>query len=56
MSPDEAMQELLTGNPRTIDNQLTSIQQDPTVLREHTVDKPEPRSSHRENAGSAGQP
>lgn len=42
LNPDEAMQELLTGNQRTVANQLTSIEQDLAVLREHTVDKQEP--------------
>ena len=42
LSPDEAVQELLAGNQRTCANQLTSIQHDLTVLREHTVDKQEP--------------
>lgn len=36
------MQELLAGNQRTVANRLTSIEQDLTVLREHTVDRQEP--------------
>lgn len=42
LSPDEAVQELLAGNQRTVANQLTSIERDLAVLREHTVDKQEP--------------
>jgi carbonic anhydrase len=42
LTPDEAMQELLAGNQRTVANQLTSIQHDLAILREHTVDKQEP--------------
>ena len=42
LSSDEALHELLTGNQRTVANQLTSIKHDLTVLREHTVDKQEP--------------
>ena len=42
LSPDEAVQELLAGNQRTVVNQLTSIEHDLAVLREHTVDKQEP--------------
>lgn len=42
LNPDEAVQELLAGNQRTVANQLISIQHDLIVLREHTVDKQEP--------------
>ncbi len=42
LSPDDAMRELLAGNHRTVSNQLTSLEQDLAVLREHTVDKQEP--------------
>lgn len=42
LSPDEAVQELLAGNQRTVANLLTSIEHDLAVLREHTVDKQEP--------------
>jgi len=42
LTPDEAMQELRAGNQRTVANQLTSIQHDLAILREHTVDKQEP--------------
>lgn len=42
LTPDEAVQELLAGNQRTVANQLTSIQQDLAILREHTLDKQEP--------------
>jgi carbonic anhydrase len=36
------MAELLAGNQRFIANQLTSIEHDLTLLKEHTVDKQEP--------------
>lgn len=42
LTPDDAVQELLAGNQRTVANQLTSLEQDLVVLREHTVDKQEP--------------
>ena len=42
LSPDAALQELLAGNQRFAANQLTSIEHDLTVLKEHTVDKQEP--------------
>jgi carbonic anhydrase len=42
LSPGAAMRELLTGNRRFAENQLTSIEHDLTVLREHTLDKQEP--------------
>src|SRR5437868_7625157 len=42
MSPDAALHELLTGNQRFVANQLTSIEHDLTILKEHTVDKQEP--------------
>jgi len=42
LSPDAALHELLAGNQRMVANQLTSIQHDLTILREHTVDKQEP--------------
>ena len=42
LSPDEALHELLAGKQRTVANQLTSIEQDLSILREHTVDKQEP--------------
>src|SRR5262247_2432616 len=42
LSPDSALQELLAGNQRFAANQLTSIEHDLTILKEHTVDKQEP--------------
>lgn|SRR5215813_952119 len=41
-SPDGALQELLAGNQRFAANQLTSIEHDLTMLKEHTVGKQEP--------------
>ncbi|HEY7099362.1 MAG TPA: carbonic anhydrase [Terriglobales bacterium] len=41
-SPDAALEELKAGNQRFAANQLTSIEHDLTVLKEHTVDKQEP--------------
>jgi carbonic anhydrase len=42
LSPDGALQELLAGNQRFVANQLTSIEHDLIILKEHTVDKQEP--------------
>lgn len=42
LSPDAALQELLAGNQRFAANQLTSIEHDLSILKEHTVDKQEP--------------
>jgi carbonic anhydrase len=42
LTPDAALQELLAGNQRFAANQLTSIEHDLTILKEHTVDKQEP--------------
>ncbi|HEY2376105.1 MAG TPA: carbonic anhydrase [Gemmatimonadaceae bacterium] len=42
LSPDEAIQELLAGNQRFAANQLTSIEHDLSVLKQHTVDKQTP--------------
>ncbi|HYK40576.1 MAG TPA: carbonic anhydrase [Candidatus Eremiobacteraceae bacterium] len=42
LSPDAALQELLAGNQRFAANQLTSIEHDLAVLKDHTVDKQEP--------------
>jgi carbonic anhydrase len=42
LSPDAALRELIVGNQRFAANQLTSIEPDLTILREHTVDKQEP--------------
>jgi carbonic anhydrase len=42
LSPDAALKELLAGNQRFAGNQLTSIEQDLAILKEHTVGKQEP--------------
>lgn len=42
ISPDEALQRLMEGNSRFVQNQISSIQQDLRLLKEHTVDKQEP--------------
>lgn len=42
LSPETALQELLDGNRRFADNQLTSIEHDLSIFRAHTVDKQEP--------------
>jgi carbonic anhydrase len=42
LSPDAALQQLLAGNQRFVANQLTSIEHDLAILKEHTVDKQEP--------------
>ncbi len=42
LGPDAALQELLAGNQRFAANQLTSIEHDLTILKEHTVGKQEP--------------
>src|SRR5882757_976445 len=42
LTPDAALQELLEGNRRFAANQLTSIEHDLQVLKEHTADKQEP--------------
>jgi carbonic anhydrase len=42
LTPDEALRELLAGNQRFDANQLTSIEHDLIILKEHTVDKQEP--------------
>jgi len=41
-SPDAALEALKAGNQRFAANQLTSIEHDLAVLKEHTVDKQEP--------------
>ena len=41
-SPDAALEELLAGNRRFAANQLTSIDRDLKLLREHTAEKQEP--------------
>ena len=42
LDPDAALQELLAGNQRFAANQLTSIEHDLTILKEHTVGKQAP--------------
>jgi len=42
LTPEAALQELLAGNQRFAANQLTSIEHDLKILKEHTVDKQEP--------------
>jgi carbonic anhydrase len=42
LSPEAALQELLSGNQRFAANQLTSIEHDLTILKDQTVDKQEP--------------
>lgn len=41
-TPDAALRELIDGNRRFAANQLTSIQHDLIILKEHTVEKQEP--------------
>jgi carbonic anhydrase len=41
-TPEEALRQLLAGNERFAANQLTSVQQDLEVLKEHTADRQEP--------------
>jgi carbonic anhydrase len=41
-SPDGALEDLMAGNRRFAANQLTSIEHDLNILKEHTVDKQEP--------------
>ena len=42
LSPDAALQELVAGNQRFASNQLTSIDHDLAMLRDHTAEKQEP--------------
>jgi carbonic anhydrase len=42
LTPDAALQALMTGNERFANNQLTSIEHDLRILKERTVDKQEP--------------
>jgi carbonic anhydrase len=42
LTPDEALNALLTGNERSVSGRLTSFDQDLKILRDHTVDKQEP--------------
>jgi carbonic anhydrase len=42
LTPDAALRELMAGNERFDNNQLTSVEHDLRILKEHTVDKQEP--------------
>src|SRR5215831_20770785 len=42
LTPDSAFEELMAGNQRFAANQLTSIEHDLVILKEHTVEKQEP--------------
>jgi carbonic anhydrase len=42
LTPDGALRELMAGNERFDNNQLTSIEQDLRILKENTVEKQEP--------------
>jgi carbonic anhydrase len=42
LDPDAALQQLLAGNQRFAANQLTSIEHDLSILKEHAVGKQEP--------------
>ena len=42
LSPDAALRDLMTGNERFHNNQLTSIDHDLEILKTHTVEKQEP--------------
>ena len=42
LTPDAALKELLAGNERFAAHQLTSVEHDLEVLKEHTADKQEP--------------
>src|SRR4030095_7452259 len=42
LTPDTALRELMTGNERFDNNQLTSIEQDLRILKQNTVEKQEP--------------
>jgi carbonic anhydrase len=42
MTPDGALRELMAGNQRFAANQLTSVEHDLVILKEHTADKQEP--------------
>ena len=42
LTPDAALKELMAGNERFAANQLTSVEHDLEVLKEHTADKQEP--------------
>jgi carbonic anhydrase len=42
LTPEAALHALLAGNQRFVAQQLTSLEHDLTILKEHTVDKQEP--------------
>ena len=42
LTPDAALRELMTGNERFDNNQLTSVEHDLRMLKENTVEKQEP--------------
>ncbi len=42
LTPDAALRELMAGNERFHSNQLTSVEHDLVILKEHTVEKQEP--------------
>jgi carbonic anhydrase len=42
LSPESALKDLMAGNQRFSSNQLTSIEHDLEILKNHTVDKQEP--------------
>jgi carbonic anhydrase len=42
LTPDAALKELMAGNERFAANQLTSVEHDLEILKEHTADKQEP--------------
>lgn len=42
LTPESALQTLIDGNQRFSSNQVTSFQEDLTILKNHTVDKQEP--------------
>jgi carbonic anhydrase len=42
LTPDAALKELMAGNERFAANQLTSVEHDLEVLKQHTADKQEP--------------
>src|SRR5262245_51166736 len=42
LTPDAALRELLAGNERFANDQLTSVEHDLKILKEHTLEKQEP--------------
>ncbi len=53
LTPDAALQELVAGNQRFSSNQLTSIEHDLAILKDHTVAKQEPFAGVLSCAGLA---